>query len=176
MIRGVVAAAILLFIASEARSGDAHRSIQAEVVVEAAVEEVWKAWTTEEGIRSFFAPAANIDLRPGGRYEILFSSDSPPGLRGTEGCIVLAVDPERMLSFTWNSPPSLPEVRPHFTHVTLRFEAIGSTRTRLLFHQDGWGEGGQWDDSLAYFTRAWKEVVLPRLQKGFAMGAGTGPG
>jgi uncharacterized protein YndB with AHSA1/START domain len=175
MTRVGAASAILLFVYCISTAGEGLRAIDAEIIVEAPIGDVWAAWTTPEGIRSFLAPAANIDLRPGGRYEILFAPEKAPGLRGTEGCIILAVDPEKMLSFTWNSPPSLPEVRPQFTHVTLRFEAIGKTRTRLRFHQDGWGEGRQWDDSYAYFTRAWKEVVLPALQKRFASGGANGP-
>jgi uncharacterized protein YndB with AHSA1/START domain len=143
-------------------------SIDAEVVVDAPVAEVWSAWTTVEGIQSFFAPAANIDLRPGGRYEPLFLLDNPPGKQGCEGCIVLAVQPEKFLSFTWNSPPHLAEVREQFTHVTLRFQALPAGKTKLTFHQEGWGEGGQWEESHAYFTKAWKQTVLPRLQKRFA--------
>ena len=140
-------------------------SIDAVVVIEAPVSEVWKAWTTREGIRSFLAPEANIDLRPGGRYEPLFLLDNPPGKQGCSGCIILAIQPEKMLSFTWNSPPHLPEVRDHYTHVTLRFEPLDGGKTRLIFHQEGWGEGGQWTDSHAYFTRAWKQTVLPTLQR-----------
>lgn len=175
MIRVGTASAILIFISCILAAGEGHRAIDAEIIVEAPIGDVWAAWTTPEGIRSFLAPAANIDLRPAGRYEILFSPENPPGLRGTEGCTVLAVDPERMLSFTWNSPPSLPEIRPQLTHVTLRFEPIGKTRTKLVFHQDGWGEGSQWDQSHGYFTRAWKEVVLPGLQESFASGAAHRP-
>lgn len=166
MSRCLVPIAIAL-LAALPLSAKSPRSIDAEVIVDAPVREVWNAWTTREGLISFFARDARIDLRPGGRYEILFLLDNPPGLQGCEGCKVLAVDPERFLSFTWNSPPTLPEVRNHYTHVTLNFEPLGADQTRLTFRQDGWGEGGQWEDSFAYFTRAWKEGVLPNLQKRF---------
>jgi len=75
-----------------------------------------------------------------------------------------------MLSFTWNAPPSIPEVRPQRTHVLLRFYAEGEERTRLTFHHDGWGIGEEWDRAYEYFSRAWPEVVLKRLQYRFDHG------
>jgi hypothetical protein len=35
---------------------------------------------------------------------------------------------------------------------------------------DGWGEGGEWDTAFAYFSRAWTDVVLPRLKHRFEQG------
>ncbi|MBE2241542.1 MAG: SRPBCC domain-containing protein, partial [Burkholderiaceae bacterium] len=48
----------------------AERSIDKEVEVAASVDQVWDAWTTRDGIRSFFAPDANIDARVGGAFQI----------------------------------------------------------------------------------------------------------
>jgi uncharacterized protein YndB with AHSA1/START domain len=143
------------------------REIRGEVIVDAPVSEVWRAWTTEEGIKSFFAPACRVDLSVGGAYEMYFLPDGEPGSRGGEGCRVLAIQPEKMLSFTWNAPPHLPEARSQFTHVTLRFVELPDGRARVLFKQDGWGTGGQWDEAFDYFKRAWLEIVLPRLVERF---------
>lgn len=151
--------------------GKHERAIIGEVIVAAPLERVWRAWTTEEGVTTFFAPACNIDLRPDGAYEILFDLDAPPGQQGGEGMRVLAVQPTSMLSFTWNAPPSLPEVRGQRTHVTLRFAALVDKRTLLRLHHDGWGDGGQWDEAFKYFERAWLQIVLPRLAYRFEHGA-----
>jgi uncharacterized protein YndB with AHSA1/START domain len=43
-----------------------ERFVVGEVSVQASIEEVWNAWTTEEGVKSFFAPGCNIDLNPDG--------------------------------------------------------------------------------------------------------------
>jgi len=48
--------------------------------VNANIEDVWNAWTTEEGVKSFFAPACNIDLKVGRAYEMLFDLKAEPGL------------------------------------------------------------------------------------------------
>lgn len=147
-----------------------NRVIRGEVVVEADLDAVWDAWTTEDGIASFFAPACNIDLRVGGRYEILFDPAAEPGNRGAEGVVILALQPRRMLAFTWNAPPHMAEIRKQWTHVTVRFQPVGDERTKITLFHDGWGEGPEWDEAFEYFNRAWNDVVLPRLEYRFSVG------
>jgi uncharacterized protein YndB with AHSA1/START domain len=147
-----------------------ERSIRCDVLVPAPIADVWDAWTTEHGIRTFFAPDCHVDLRPDGAYEILFNPSAPAGHRGGEGLRVMAVQPLTMLSFSWSAPPSLPDVRSQRTHVTVRLSAEGPTSTRVSLRHDGWGAGGQWDEAFRYFERAWSEVVLPRLQRRFEEG------
>lgn len=152
------------------RSHGLERVIREEVLVDATVDEVWEAWTTEGGIRSFFAPACNVELRVDGRYEILFSPDAPPGQRGAEGMRVLAFEPKTMLAFTWNAPLHLSEVRGQLTHVLIRLRRREDGRTQVALTHSGWGEGGQWDEAFEYFERAWGGLVLPRLRYRFAEG------
>lgn len=140
-----------------------------DVVVNADLKDVWDAWTTEQGVKTFLAPDCRIDLRPGGLYEIYFNPDASPGERGGEGLRVMAVQPMRMFSFTWNAPPELSEVRDQHTHVVLRFTPEGGG-TRVSLYHDGWGSGGQWDQAFEYFQRAWGEIVLPRLKYRFEHG------
>jgi uncharacterized protein YndB with AHSA1/START domain len=101
-----------------------EKSISAEIQVPASLGDVWDAWTTEAGIRSFFAPACDIDIRPDGKYEIFFDPGAPEGKRGGEGLRVMSVQPMTMLSFTWNAPPHLPEVRGLRTHVVIRLMSV----------------------------------------------------
>ncbi len=144
--------------------------IYAEVTIPAPVSEVWDVWTTEAGVKTFFAPECKIECEPMGAYEMYFDPEAEQGLRGGEGCRVLAVQPEKLLSFTWNAPPSLPDVRGQYTHVSVRLEAVNEDETQLTFIHGGWGEGGQWDQAFEYFTAAWKRVVLPRLIYRFEQG------
>lgn len=100
------------------------RTINAEVIVPASREAVWRAWTTNEGAREFFSTHVNIALRPGGAYEILFAPTSPEGERGSEGCRVLSFIENEMLSFTWNAPPNFPDMRWRRTFVVVRFDDV----------------------------------------------------
>lgn len=65
-------------------SNDTERAIRGEVIVPAGLDEVWNAWTTEDGIRSFFAPDVRVRLEVGGPYEIYFDPQAEPGRRGAE--------------------------------------------------------------------------------------------
>ena len=148
---------------------DYERVISGEIKVRADLKQVWDAWTTEEGVKSFFAPDCKVDLRPDGKYEMYFNPEAPWGERGGEGLRVMSVQPMKMFSFTWNAPPHLPDVRGQRTHVVIRFfqEDDG---TRVTLCHDGWGTDGQWDEAYKYFQKAWLEIVLPRLNYRFDQG------
>jgi uncharacterized protein YndB with AHSA1/START domain len=150
-------------------NADHERVLTFEAVIPAALEQVWEAWTTPEGALTFFAPAVNVEARPDGRYEMLFNLDAPEGQQGGEGLRVLAIQPCRMLSFTWNAPPHL-DVRNQRTHVTVRLELLDDGQTRVTLRHDGWGEGGDWDAAFDYFVAAWGDVILPRLKYRFVVG------
>lgn len=145
------------------------RTIVKTVTVKAPVEAAWKAWTTTEGVTAFFAPSARVDARPGGAFEIHFNPFAKPGLKGADDMVFLALQEPRMLSFTWNAPPHLPEVRGQRTSVTVRLKDAGDGTTQVRLVHGGWGEGGQWDKAYEYFDGAWGRV-LANLEKRFAEG------
>lgn len=146
-----------------------ERLIFKEAEVEAPIAAVWAAWTTREGIESFFAPQALIEPRAGGTYSLHFNPYAAPGLRGADDMRVLAVQENRMISFTWNAPPHLPEARAQRTVVIVRTEPAGERRTRVTIAHLGWGSGGQWDEAHRYFDNAWGRV-LASLQRRFVEG------
>lgn len=147
----------------------AERAIDKDVTVAATLDEAWAAWTTREGITSFFAPDARVEPRAGGAFEIYFNPYAEPGLKGADGMRFMAVQPRRMISFDWNAPPSLPEARTQRSFVVVRFEPVGERSTRVTLHHTGWGDGGEWDKAYAYFDRAWGNV-LASLKKRFDSG------
>lgn len=145
-------------------------SLSFEELIPAPLHEVWKAWTIEDGLTSFFASACKVEIKPGGPYELYFNLEAPEGSRGGEGCVILAVEPETMLSFTWNAPPEHPEIRQQKTHVVVHLEGIDQTHTKVTLTHDGWGDGAEWQQVRNYFIRAWGEIVLPRLKQRFLTG------
>ncbi len=153
-----------------ATRGPAPRVLSKEVTVPASLEEVWRCWTTSEGIASFFSPESNIELRVGGAYELYMSMAQPDasGKRGSEGCVVLSYVPREMLSFEWNFPPKVPALRVSGakTHVVLRFTEVGDGQVKIKFDQLGWGEGEDWDQGYEYFDAAW-DWVLGQLKRTF---------
>lgn len=151
---------------------DFERFIYQEVIVNASVPEVWQAWTTKQGLEKFFPPRADIELRPGGKFEMLFLLNDPVGLQGSEDMHILGVQPEHMLSFTWNFPPHLTKIRSQMTSVVIRFKALDDGRTRVRLFQSGWGDedgegGAEWEEGYNYFNDAWRNV-LTNLEELFA--------
>lgn len=162
----VVLAAALCALAAPA----SDRILRAEIELPAPVSEVWKVWTTEAGVTSFFAPGAHIEPRIDGAYEIFFNPKAEPGMRGADGMRILAFEPERRLAFTWNAPPSIPAIRGQRTMVVVELQPAGEGRTKLRFTHLGWGEGTDWDAAYAYFDKAWSTFVLPNLKHRFEKG------
>jgi uncharacterized protein YndB with AHSA1/START domain len=147
----------------------AERAIEKQVEVAASLDDAWAAWTTREGIVSFFAPEAVIDARVGGAFHIHFDPTAAPGAKGADDMRFLALQPKRMLSFDWNAPPHLAQARTQRTFVIVRFEPIGERGTRVSLHHTGWGDGGEWDQAYTYFDRAWG-FALGNLKKRFDSG------
>jgi uncharacterized protein YndB with AHSA1/START domain len=166
--RSAITAGLLLGLAAPWVQA-AERAITKEVVVAADVDAVWAAWTTREGIVSFFAPDAEVEARVGGAFHVYMDPLAAPGERGADDMRFMALQPKRLLSFDWNAPPSLPEARAQRTFVTVRLAPVDATHTRVSLYHTGWGDGGQWDSAYAYFDRAWGQV-LGGLQTRFETG------
>jgi len=163
--------AVLLLSNPAAAQVKPMKKIEKSVLVPAPVPEVWKAFTTVEGVTTFFAPEARLELKLGGAFEMLFAPERPADSQGSEGCTVLSFVPGKMLSFTWNAPPAFPAVRSggEHTFVVVELEPAGAGKTRVTLTHLGWFEGGEWDQVFAYFERAWG-VVLGRLAHRFEKG------
>jgi uncharacterized protein YndB with AHSA1/START domain len=132
--------------------------------INAPIDSVWSRWTTEKGIKKFFAPACRLELQTFGHLDILFAPDAPAGQRGAENNMVLAVQDKKMISFTWDAPPQWPEIRKQRTLVAVRFYRITDTETLVTLTQTGWGIGAEWDVVYDYFGKAWGGFVLPNLK------------
>jgi uncharacterized protein YndB with AHSA1/START domain len=165
----VLITALLSGVGFAATASASERAIDKELVIAATPDEAWDAWTTRAGITSFFAPDAKIEPKVGGAFHIYIDPLAEPGMKGADDMRFMALQPKKMLSFDWNAPPSLPEIRQQRTFVVVRFEPVGDRQTRVALHHTGWGDGGEWDKTYAYFDRAWGNV-LANLKKRFETG------
>lgn len=69
-------------------SADSLRYIYEETIIESPLSRVWNAWTTNDGVKSFFAPDCNVEARLDGPYEIYFLPDADPGFKGSDSMTV----------------------------------------------------------------------------------------
>jgi uncharacterized protein YndB with AHSA1/START domain len=161
---------LLLITILGAPAGASNRMLTTQFEVNAPIEKVWKAWTTPDGIRTFFAPDCKVELRVDGAYEVYFSPEAKPGERGGEGMRIIALEPMRRFAFTRDAPPTIPYVRGQRTMVILEFERQSDRRALVRFTHLGWGDGASWDEAYEYFDHAWNEVVLPRFRYAMEVG------
>jgi uncharacterized protein YndB with AHSA1/START domain len=110
--------------------------IVTEGIVNAPVAEVWKAWTTSDGLASWLAPHADIDLRIGGLLRTNYSADGSLGDAGTIENEVMAFDPERMLAIRVSKAPSnfpfKDSIKGMWTVLYFTAESDGTTRLKIV--------------------------------------------
>ena len=149
---------------------NSSKVIRKEAITTANVEDAWKAWTTVEGVTSFFVPKANIELVVGGRYELFSSQKAPKGFQGTEGCKVLALETLKHLAFEFIAPPQFPNVRRLRTRVDVTFgEVAKGGVVKLDLVHSGFLEGEEWDGFFEFSNWNW-DLVLGRFQYRFSVG------
>jgi uncharacterized protein YndB with AHSA1/START domain len=121
-----------------------------EVEVPAPVSEVWRAFSTSEGLSTWLAPQSTVDLRPGGEWTAHFPGGS------TGGGTIISFVPEKEMVLAALAPDKFPHVREERTRAVFQFEARGnSTVVRLT--QSGWKSGDEW-------TRAYEYLVAGNAQ------------
>jgi uncharacterized protein YndB with AHSA1/START domain len=160
----VYAALVLISFSQASFSQTAERSHRFAIDIDAPIDTVWSRWTSVSGMTKFFAAAANIELTTLGRLDVLFLPSSPEGQRGAENNRILAVQEKQMISFTWDAPPTFPEIRKQRTIVIVRFFNREPGKTTVTLTQTGFGSGPDWDAVYNYFEPAWRGFVLPNLK------------
>jgi uncharacterized protein YndB with AHSA1/START domain len=104
--------------------------IRRELVLDAAIGEVWSALTTRERLSSWFGDVAEIDLRPGGRAKFGWTE-----FDSISDAIVEVVEEPTKFSFRWAAVKDAP-VEEVATLVEFTLEPIGGG-TRLTMVESG---------------------------------------
>jgi len=138
---------------------DGSRALRVTRLVMAPIADVWKTWASSEGLSAALGKQVTIEPRVGGAFEILWKPDAPEGERGSEGCVVQAFLPERMIAFTWNAPPQFGPLRNEHSLVVVTMDEVAQGVVRLELTHHGFGTGEGWDGVYAYFTEAWPYVM-----------------
>src|SRR5580704_12497255 len=133
-------------VADKATNGlDGEKALVIEVTVPAPIGEVWKAFTTSEGLSTWLTPNAVVDLREGGEWTARFPGGS------TGGGTILSFVPQKELVISALAPDKFPTVRATRTRARFQLEAKGSS-TVVRLTQTGWKEGDEWVKAYEYLT------------------------
>ena len=109
-------------------------------VFDAPRERVFAAWTEEERLKRWWGPGrfvttrAEVDLRPGGRYQLVLE----PGPMCLVGEFREVVAPERLV-YTWRWESGVPDRRESL--VTVEFHDLGPRTEVVLLHDRFAGPG-----------------------------------
>ena len=140
-----------------------------EAIVEAPAEQVWAAFTTAEGLRSWMAPHVEIDLRVGGLMRTNYNASGSLGDPATITNRLLAFDPQRMLAMQVSRPPDgLPfpnAIRQMWT--VIYFDRVDDRRTRVRSVGLGFTDDPESQKMRAFFDQG-NAATLKALQKRFA--------
>jgi uncharacterized protein YndB with AHSA1/START domain len=166
---GLVVAAVMS-IAAAAVAQDAVRVVKqaepkaliVEVTVPATQAEVWKAFTTSEGLSTWLTPGAVVDLREGGEW----TAHYPGGHTG--GGTIVSFVPMREMTLRAMAPEQFPHVREERTKAKFEFVPQGNV-TLVRLTQTGWKTGEEWDNAYEYLAKGNPEL-FEQLRRRFVSG------
>jgi uncharacterized protein YndB with AHSA1/START domain len=119
--------------------------------LKASVEKVWKMWTTKEGLEKWWGPehfkssVSHLDVRPGGRFEIVMTAMLPEiiahlkasgmGASSVAKGDYTVVEPNRRLAYT-NAVDFVAGVQPYTSTTVVEMSATPTGGTRLIITND----------------------------------------
>jgi uncharacterized protein YndB with AHSA1/START domain len=163
----VVACLLSLHIIRVASAADDVLTHQA--VVPAPVADVWAAFTTSDGLSSWMAPKADIDLRVGGLMRATYDQAATLGDDSTIENTILSFLPQRMLSIRCTkAPASFP-----WTDViadtwsVIEFDSIAPDRTMVRFAGMGYDDADPRLVEMKSFFKIGNQQVIDALVERF---------
>lgn len=152
----------------------ADQPLVSHAVIDAPVADVWKAFTTTEGIKSWMVAEGDFDLRIGGKmrtgYQPGTDLNGPSAIENT----VLAFDPERMLTIRNTKAPEKFPFKDAIGKVwtVIYFEPVGESRTKVIIRMIGYQHGEEFAKMKAFFKRG-NQQTLDGLVKYFEKEGGV---
>ncbi len=162
--------AVVMSVAAAAVAQDAVKVVRQaepkaliiEVTVPATQPEVWKAFTTSEGLSTWLTPGAVVDLRQGGEW----TAHYPGGHTG--GGTIVSFVPMQEMTLRAMAPEQFPHVREERTTAKFEFVRQGNV-TLVRLTQTGWKTGEEWDKAYEYLAKGTPEL-LEQLRRRFVSG------
>jgi uncharacterized protein YndB with AHSA1/START domain len=120
----------------------------------------FEMFTFNTQLESWLTVIADVEPVLGGKYE-LFWNPANREINSTLGCKVIAIEPDKFLSFEWKGPPQFKHFMNNadpLTSVVVFFipcnEVLTPCTDVYLIHS-GWGSSAEWEEARQYFVRAW---------------------
>jgi uncharacterized protein YndB with AHSA1/START domain len=140
-----------------------------EAVIDAPIDAVWAALTTNEGQESWNVAHAEIDLKIGGKMRTHYDPKGRIGDPNTIENTILCFEPKRMLAIQVINPPEKFPYKNAIKNMwtVLHFEDVGPSRTRLRLISTGYGTDEESKKLRNFFDKG-NAYTLQKLQEKFA--------
>ncbi len=140
-----------------------QKALQFDVVVSANTTDVWSAFTTNSGLKTWLWSDVEVDLKPGGNWLVNY----PGGKTG--GGTIVSFETRKRITIRAMAPEQFPTVRRQRTTAVFEFEPVDAGHTRVKLTQTGWKEGKEWDDAYEYLATG-NAQLLAQLKLRFDKG------
>lgn len=140
-----------------------------ERLIEASVAEVWRAWTTTEGIKSWMVAEGDIDLKVGGLMRTGYQAGTdlagPNAIHNT----IIAYDPERMLAIRVSRAPEKFPFKKAISEVwtVIYLSPVSPKQTQVTVRMLGYRDDEEHNKMREFFAYG-NKVTLDALEKRFA--------
>ena len=126
-----------------------------EIEIDASIDQVWDAFTTTAGFKSWAAPLADVDFKIGGKWRANYNPQGKLGDATTIENTILSYDPRRMLSIR---PTRFPQGFPFVeaarqTWTVFYFSPVTKARTKVRLVGLGYTDDQQSQQLRAFFLQ-----------------------
>lgn len=135
--------------------------LRQEVALDTDLASAWALWTTADGVRSWIAPMAEVDLRPGGSIRTHYDASAAIGDPGTIETRIVNYVPMHLLTLQADLGPVQADwltdtIRAEAGNLynVVQFEPVGERRTRIVSWGIGYRDDEEWKPMIDFFTRA----------------------
>lgn len=143
-----------------------EKVLQLSIVVPAEKAEVWKLFTTEEGLKKWIAPVVKLNMKTGGfirtNYDATKNADDSSSIH--LGIINYLEDELITLKVNLNDnfPPDVKADDKNLQEI-LQFVDAGNGKTKIISTMVGWGNSDNWNKTYAFFEKGndwtYKEIL-----------------
>lgn len=146
---------------------DSSRQVT-EGIIDAPRAAVWEALATKKGQEAWNVAHAEIDLKVGGKMLTHYSPEGKIGDPNTIENIILAFEPERMVTIKVGKPPEKFPFKEAIKRVwtVIYFEDVGPNKTRLRLVGLGYGDDDESKKMRAFFEKG-NAYTLQKMQEYF---------
>jgi len=155
-------------IGSEVISDENGVILSQSVIISASIDDVWKAFTTEEGYTSWAVPHAKIDFRVNGVMETSYAQEFTVGNPQNIKNQILGYVPNKLLILKNIQAPGgfiSPELMEKLVSI-FEFEAIADEKTKIIIYGVGYGNDEESKKLINFFYQG-NSWSFKQLEKSF---------